>query len=193
MLRIISLVALVTMTVTVEAKNSIRDPCAKFKCHNGGSCIAPADVPYCVCPEYVTGSHCQTIAKSDKRKPCLNFKCLNGGNCTSPADVPVCTCRPGFFGNKCEFHLDPCFNFDCKNGGHCSAPADAPFCKCPIGFTGNKCQIRIEPRASCPIVSPGANDVCGGVFCVLDNECKPEQKCCHSTCGGKICKNVSVG
>ncbi|CAL1544035.1 unnamed protein product, partial [Lymnaea stagnalis] len=37
------------------------DPCYNnFGCLNGGNCTAPADAPYCVCPEGFTGEKCQS-------------------------------------------------------------------------------------------------------------------------------------
>ncbi|XP_059145910.1 fibropellin-1-like [Physella acuta] len=46
-------------SLCTSVNTAIRDPCLNFHCCNCGYCIAPLDVPYCVCPAGYTGVTCQ--------------------------------------------------------------------------------------------------------------------------------------
>ncbi|CAL1533792.1 unnamed protein product [Lymnaea stagnalis] len=104
MVHLARVVSLLVVILTTASCAVIWDPCGTFNCQNGGSCTAPADAPYCLCPNGFTGTHCQLKGRFVEfiLDPCTNYHCQNGGHCFAPADAPRCVCPSAFTGTHCQ-------------------------------------------------------------------------------------------
>ncbi|XP_051028028.1 coagulation factor XII [Acomys russatus] len=121
----------------------VKDHCSKHSpCHEGGTCVNTPSGPLCLCPEHLTGKHCQ-------REKCFepqllqffheNETWLRAG----PADVARCQCKGP------EAHCKPvasqaCSTNQCLHGGSCLQVEGHELCRCPVGYTGRFCDIDVN-------------------------------------------------
>lgn len=118
----------------------MKDHCSKHNpCHKGGTCINTPNGPHCLCPEHLTGKHCQ---KEKCFEPQL-LKFFHENELwfrTGPGGVARCECKGS------EAHCKPvasqaCSINPCLNGGSCLLVEDHPLCRCPTGYTGYFCDL----------------------------------------------------
>uniref|UniRef100_A0A8C6HFQ2 Coagulation factor XII n=1 Tax=Mus spicilegus TaxID=10103 RepID=A0A8C6HFQ2_MUSSI len=118
----------------------VKDHCSKHSpCHKGGTCINTPNGPHCLCPEHLTGKHCQ-------KEKCFEPQLLKFFHekelwfRTGPGGVARCECKGS------EAHCKPvasqaCSINPCLNGGSCLLVEDHPLCRCPTGYTGYFCDL----------------------------------------------------
>ncbi|XP_021036193.1 coagulation factor XII isoform X2 [Mus caroli] len=118
----------------------VKDHCSKHSpCHKGGTCVNTPNGPHCLCPEHLTGKHCQ---KEKCFEPQL-LKFFHENELwfrTGPGGVARCECKGS------EAHCKPvasqaCSINPCLNGGSCLLVEDHPLCHCPTGYTGYFCDL----------------------------------------------------
>ncbi|XP_037678873.1 coagulation factor XII isoform X2 [Choloepus didactylus] len=125
----------------------VKDHCSKHSpCRNGGTCVnMPNGPPHCLCPEHLTGKHCQ-------REKCFEPQLLQSFHENKiwyrlqPAGVAKCQCKGP------DAHCKPlasqgCRTNPCLNGGSCLEAEGRRLCRCPAGYAGPVCDVDTE--ASC--------------------------------------------
>ncbi|ERE80473.1 coagulation factor XII-like protein [Cricetulus griseus] len=124
----------------------VKDHCSKHNpCHKGGTCVNTPSGPHCLCPEHLTGKHCQ-------REKCFEPQLLQFFHenemwfRTGPEGVARCQCKPP------EAHCKPlaiqaCSADICFNGGSCFQVEGHQLCHCPAGYTGPYCNL--DTKATC--------------------------------------------
>ncbi|XP_015344020.1 coagulation factor XII [Marmota marmota marmota] len=121
----------------------VKDHCSKHSpCHKGGTCVNMPKGPHCLCPEHLTGKHCQ---KEKCFEPQLlrffheNEIWLRPG----PAGVAKCHCKgPDAHCKPLASHA--CHTNLCLNGGRCLEAEGQSLCHCPVGYTGPFCDLDVE-------------------------------------------------
>ncbi|XP_028719423.1 coagulation factor XII [Peromyscus leucopus] len=124
----------------------VKDHCSKHSpCHKGGTCVNTPNGPHCLCPEHLTGKHCQ-------REKCFEpqllrffhedevwFRAGSEGlaRCQCKGSRPHC--KP-LASQACSTNL-------CLNGGSCLQVEGHQLCHCPEGYTGPFCDLDI--KATC--------------------------------------------
>ncbi|XP_048190051.1 coagulation factor XII [Perognathus longimembris pacificus] len=123
----------------------VKDHCSKHNpCHRGGTCVNLPSGPYCLCPEPLTGKHCQ-------KEKCFEPQLLRFFHehdtwlRAEPAGVVRCQCKGP------ETHCRPlasqaCSSNPCLNGGHCLEAEGHPLCQCPAGYSGPFCELDKEVK-----------------------------------------------
>ncbi|KAM5299469.1 coagulation factor XII [Ctenodactylus gundi] len=133
-------------TYCLEPKK-VKDHCSKHNpCQNGGTCVNTLSSPHCLCPEHLTGMHCQ---KEKCFEPQLlrffheNEMWLRSG----PGGVAKCHCKgPDAHCKPLASHA--CDTNPCLNGGHClEVEGHHRLCHCPMGYTGPFCDL--DTKAKC--------------------------------------------
>nr|XP_040128952.1 coagulation factor XII isoform X3 [Ictidomys tridecemlineatus] len=121
----------------------VKDHCSKHSpCHKGGTCVNMPKGPHCLCPEHLTGKHCQ---KEKCFEPQLlrffheNEIWLRSG----PEGVAKCHCKgPDAHCKPLASHA--CHTNLCLNGGRCLEAEGQSLCHCPVGYTGPFCDLDVE-------------------------------------------------
>ncbi|XP_069332295.1 coagulation factor XII isoform X2 [Eulemur rufifrons] len=124
----------------------VKDHCSKHSpCQKGGTCVNTLNGPHCLCPEHLTGRHCQ-------REKCFEPQLLQFFHeneiwyRSEPAGVAKCQCKGP------DAHCKPlasgaCRTNPCLNRGRCLEAEGLRLCQCPAGYTGPFCDVDTE--ASC--------------------------------------------
>ncbi|CAH6797803.1 coagulation factor XII [Phodopus roborovskii] len=124
----------------------VKDHCSKHSpCHRGGTCLNTPSGPHCLCPEHLTGKHCQ-------REKCFEPQLLRFFHeneiwfRTEPGGVASCQCKGP--GSHCKpLASRACSTDVCLNGGTCLQVEGHRLCHCPAGYTGPFCNLDI--KATC--------------------------------------------
>ncbi|XP_057643841.1 coagulation factor XII [Chionomys nivalis] len=124
----------------------VKDHCSKHNpCHKGGTCVNTPNGPHCLCPEHLTGKHCQ-------REKCFEPQLLQFFHeneiwfRTGPAGVARCQCKGP--GAHCKpLASQACRTNVCLNGGSCLQVEGHQLCHCPAGYTGPFCDL--DSKATC--------------------------------------------
>lgn len=124
----------------------VKDHCSKHSpCHKGGTCVNTPNGPHCLCPEHLTGKHCQ-------REKCFESQLLKFFHeneiwfRTGPGGVARCQCK----GPQADCKLltsQVCRVNPCLNGGTCLLVEDHRLCHCPAGYAGPFCDLDL--KATC--------------------------------------------
>ncbi|XP_005376498.1 PREDICTED: coagulation factor XII isoform X1 [Chinchilla lanigera] len=124
----------------------VKDHCSKHNpCQRGGICVNTLSSPHCLCPEHLTGKHCQ-------REKCFEPQLLRFFHenemwlRTGPVGAAKCHCKGP------DVHCKPvasreCRTNPCLNGGRCLEAEGHHLCHCPMRYTGPFCDVDAE--ASC--------------------------------------------
>ncbi|XP_004632509.1 coagulation factor XII [Octodon degus] len=124
----------------------VKDHCSKHNpCQKGGICVNTPNRPHCLCPEHLTGKHCQ-------REKCFEPQFLQFFHeneiwlRNAPAGVVRCHCKGP------DAHCKPiasreCRTNPCLNEGRCLEVEGHHLCHCPMGYTGPFCDI--DKEANC--------------------------------------------
>ncbi|XP_008576423.1 PREDICTED: coagulation factor XII [Galeopterus variegatus] len=124
----------------------VKDHCSKHSpCQKGGTCVNMLSGPHCLCPEHLTGKHCQR-EKCHEPQLLQFFHENEIWHRTGPTDVMQCQCKsPGVL---CKLLASQaCSTNLCLNGGRCLEAEGHRQCHCPKGYIGPFCEVDIE--ASC--------------------------------------------
>ncbi|XP_030744663.1 coagulation factor XII [Echinops telfairi] len=125
---------------------AVKDHCGKHSpCQSGGTCLNMPKGPYCLCPEYRTGKHCQ-------KEKCFEPQLLRFFHEDEkwyrfgPTGVDKCWCKGP------DAHCKPlasqaCHTNPCLNGGRCWEAEGHTLCRCPEGYAGPLCDV--DTRAHC--------------------------------------------
>lgn len=152
----------------------VKDHCSKHNpCHKGGTCVNTPNGPHCLCPEHLTGKHCQkskrncllargpwsprTLTRSPTGFLLSPDKCFEPQLLkffheneiwfrTGPGGVARCECK-GSEGHCKPLASQACNGNPCLNGGSCLLVEDHRLCHCPTGYTGPFCDLDL--RATC--------------------------------------------
>uniref|UniRef100_A0A8C5UM20 Coagulation factor XII n=1 Tax=Microcebus murinus TaxID=30608 RepID=A0A8C5UM20_MICMU len=128
----------------LEPKN-VKDHCSKHSpCQKGGTCVNTLTGPHCLCPEHLTGRHCQ-------REKCFEPQLLQFFHedemwyRVEPPGVAKCRCRGP------DAHCKPvasraCRANPCLNRGRCLEAEGLRLCQCPEGYAGPFCDVDTEAR-----------------------------------------------
>ncbi|ELW47972.1 Coagulation factor XII [Tupaia chinensis] len=129
----------------MEPKN-MKDHCSKHNpCRKGGTCVSVPSGPRCLCPEHLTGKHCQ-------REKCFEPQLLRFfhedeiWHRAEPGGVARCQCR-GPDAHCRRLASQACSTNPCLNGGRCIAAQGQRLCHCPAGYTGPFCDV--DTQQSC--------------------------------------------
>eukprot|EP01113_Clastostelium_recurvatum_P033354 TRINITY_DN4399_c0_g1_i3.p1 TRINITY_DN4399_c0_g1~~TRINITY_DN4399_c0_g1_i3.p1 ORF type:complete len:893 (-),score=160.55 TRINITY_DN4399_c0_g1_i3:514-3087(-) len=95
--------------------------------------------PQPVCPEFYTGTSCQTPS-------CPHLSSCSGhGSCTGTAPAtPTCSCHAGWEGSLCNVPDCP-GTPDCMSRGECITTTIVPECRCAEGWAGSNCTVGTCP------------------------------------------------
>uniref|UniRef100_A0A2K6F965 Coagulation factor XII n=1 Tax=Propithecus coquereli TaxID=379532 RepID=A0A2K6F965_PROCO len=123
-----------------------KDHCSKHSpCQKGGTCVNTLTGPHCICPEHLTGRHCQ-------REKCFEPQLLQFYDenqiwfRAEPAGVAKCQCK-GPDAHCKQLASRACRTNPCLNRGRCLEAEGLRLCQCPAGYTGPFCDVDTE--ASC--------------------------------------------
>ena len=95
------------------------NPCFNSPCLNGATCSTSGSTYICLCPQFYSGTNCQTCKLLKKfleyifllkfytlldTNICLTTPCLNGATCTTTGtgSTYTCTCPTGYLGTNCQ-------------------------------------------------------------------------------------------
>uniref|UniRef100_A0A8C6RSW3 Coagulation factor XII n=1 Tax=Nannospalax galili TaxID=1026970 RepID=A0A8C6RSW3_NANGA len=124
----------------------VKDHCSKHSpCHKGGTCVNTPNGPHCLCPEHLTGKHCQ-------REKCFEPQLLRFFHenemwfRTGPTGVVKCQCK-GPRAHCKPLASQACHTNLCLNGGSCLEVEGHQLCHCPEGHTGPFCDL--DYKATC--------------------------------------------
>ncbi|XP_069892583.1 coagulation factor XII isoform X1 [Dipodomys merriami] len=123
----------------------VKDHCSKHNpCHGGGTCVNLPSGPHCLCPEPLTGKHCQ-------KEKCFEPQLLRSFHehetwlKAEPTGVARCQCKGP--GAHCRSLASQACSRDlCLNGGHCLEAEGHPLCRCPAGYSGTFCELDMEAK-----------------------------------------------
>ncbi|XP_020018287.2 coagulation factor XII [Castor canadensis] len=125
----------------------VEDHCSKHNpCHKEGTCVNLPQGPQCLCPEHLTGKHCQ-------REKCFEPQLLRlfhehevWFRTESAGGVVKCQCKGP--GSHCKPQPSrACRTNLCLNGGHCLEVEGHRLCHCREGYTGPFCNL--DTKAKC--------------------------------------------
>ncbi|KAM6222852.1 coagulation factor XII [Rhynchocyon petersi] len=124
----------------------VNNHCSKHSpCQNGGTCVNTPRGPHCLCPEHLTGKHCQ-------REKCFEPQLLRFFHedemwyRLEPAGVYKCHCK-GPHGHCKLLVSQACRTNPCLNGGSCLETEGRTLCHCPEGYAGPICDV--DTKAKC--------------------------------------------
>ncbi|XP_004460084.3 LOW QUALITY PROTEIN: coagulation factor XII [Dasypus novemcinctus] len=124
----------------------VKDHCSKHSpCRGGATCVNLPKGPHCLCPEHLTGKHCQ-------REKCFEPQLLRFFHENAlwyrlqPAGVAKCQCKGPNAHCKLLASQD-CLTNPCLHGGRCLEAEGQRLCSCPAGYAGPFCDVDTE--ASC--------------------------------------------
>ncbi|XP_006873517.1 PREDICTED: coagulation factor XII [Chrysochloris asiatica] len=121
----------------------VKDLCSKHSpCQRGGTCVNLPNGPHCLCPEHLTGKHCQ-------REKCFEpqlqrfFDENEKWHRLGPAGVHKCQCK-GPHAHCKPLAIQACRTNRCLNGGSCLEAEGRALCLCPTGYSGPICDVDTE-------------------------------------------------
>ncbi|XP_076993875.1 coagulation factor XII [Tamandua tetradactyla] len=121
----------------------VKDHCSTHSpCRNGGACVNMPSGPHCLCPENLTGKHCQ-------REKCFEPQLLQFFHENKiwyrlqPAGAARCQCKGPDALCKPLPSRD-CSTNPCLNGGSCLEAEGHRLCRCPAGYAGPFCDVDTE-------------------------------------------------
>ncbi|XP_008047630.1 coagulation factor XII, partial [Carlito syrichta] len=123
----------------------VKDHCSKHSpCQKGGTCVNTPGGPHCLCPEHLSGKHCQR-EKCFERQVLQFFDQNEIWYRSEPAGVVRCQCRGP--DSHCKLLASQaCRTNPCLNGGRCLEAEGHRLCHCPAGYTGRFCDVDTEAR-----------------------------------------------
>ncbi|XP_037848568.1 coagulation factor XII isoform X1 [Chlorocebus sabaeus] len=129
----------------VEPKK-VKDHCSKHSpCQKGGTCVNTLSGTHCLCPQHLTGNHCQ-------REKCFEPQLLRFFHeneiwyRSEQAAVARCQCK-GPDAHCQRLASQACRTNPCLHGGRCLEVEGHRLCHCPVGYTGPFCDL--DTKASC--------------------------------------------
>ncbi|XP_064135259.1 coagulation factor XII [Loxodonta africana] len=124
----------------------VKDHCSKHSpCQRGGTCVNTPSGPHCLCPEHLTGKHCQS-EKCFEPQLLRFFHKDEMWHRFGPRGVDKCQCKGPDV--RCKpLASQACRTNPCLNGGRCLQAEGLTLCLCPAGYAGLICDVDIE--ASC--------------------------------------------
>ncbi|PNI18067.1 F12 isoform 1 [Pan troglodytes] len=124
----------------------VKDHCSKHSpCQKGGTCVNMPSGPHCLCPQHLTGNHCQ-------KEKCFEPQLLRFFHKneiwyrTEQAAVARCQCK-GPDAHCQRLASQACRTNPCLHGGRCLEVEGHRLCHCPVGYTGRFCDV--DTKASC--------------------------------------------
>nr|XP_054969030.1 coagulation factor XII isoform X2 [Pan paniscus] len=129
-----------------KAEEHTVDHCSKHSpCQKGGTCVNMPSGPHCLCPQHLTGNHCQ-------KEKCFEPQLLRFFHKneiwyrTEQAAVARCQCK-GPDAHCQRLASQACRTNPCLHGGRCLEVEGHRLCHCPVGYTGPFCDV--DTKASC--------------------------------------------
>ncbi|XP_006884460.1 PREDICTED: coagulation factor XII [Elephantulus edwardii] len=130
----------------LQEPKKVKDHCSKRSpCQKGGTCVNTPTGPHCLCPEHLTGKHCQ-------REKCFEPQLLRFFHedetwyKLGPEGVYKCHCK-GPQGHCKPLTSQACRTDPCLNGGRCLQAEGRSLCHCPEGYAGPICDV--DTKANC--------------------------------------------
>ncbi|XP_002744557.2 coagulation factor XII isoform X1 [Callithrix jacchus] len=124
----------------------VKDHCSKHSpCQKQGTCVNTPRGPHCLCPQHLTGNHCQ-------REKCFEPQLLRFFHQneiwyrSEQAGVARCRCK-GPDAHCQQLASQACRDNPCLHGGRCLEAEGHRLCHCLVGYTGPFCDV--DTKASC--------------------------------------------
>ncbi|KAI3383429.1 hypothetical protein SNEBB_005763 [Seison nebaliae] len=179
--------------------------CQSDPCINGGKC-EPLELTLgykCICPEPFYGDNCEFFI--EENNACLSRPCLRGSTCYGTQKYYRCECLAGWTGINCDIDINECeINNPCQNNGICLNSEGSFACLCITPeCTGKLCDV-CKNNGECGengvlnnnqcVCFDGwegdkcdKRDLCFGVICPGNRQCKDGQCVCTNGFSGENC------